>query len=307
MGLKKLFKKVGKVVKKAAPVAAGAAAMYYGGPALAGMLGGGPTANAQQATPTGPNDLGRVEINGSAPFNWNNAIGIGAAGLSYLGGKQANDANAKQAQAQMDFQAQQTGTAYQRATADMQQAGLNPMLAYSQGGASSGSGASANISDEITPALSSAKQGAMYREQLNQLQLQNDNISATNENIGAQTRNTEVDTLAKQAQIPGFAQGSTNQVVTGKEIQARVDEILQRVEQGKKINPLEVKRLQQAIQSQTYSLVGEKNSADFNRAIGEYIPGGAKTAGAVGSTAKGLYELTTRLPGALRGLRMLGL
>lgn len=50
--------------------------------------------------------------------------------------------SAEQAQKQMDFQERMRGTQYQTAMADMRAAGLNPMLAYSQGGAGTPIGAS---------------------------------------------------------------------------------------------------------------------------------------------------------------------
>jgi len=66
---------------------------------------------------------------------------VGSA-LSFLGQKKANEANRDISREQMAFQERMSSSAYQRSMEDMKKAGLNPMLAYMKGGASTPAGAS---------------------------------------------------------------------------------------------------------------------------------------------------------------------
>lgn len=106
--------------------------------------------------------------------------GAVAGGLNFLGQTSANDANRDIARDQMQFQERMSNTAYQRSMADMRKAGLNPILAYSQGGASSPSGASANMQNAVGPAVSSALDAMRGREEVK-------NLQATNEKIRSDT------------------------------------------------------------------------------------------------------------------------
>lgn len=210
------FKKLGKGLKKALPFAAAALPFIPGvGTALSGaigtiggMLGRGSSAQAPPDPRADENGLGSDVLAGQASVpiygkrepnpasepNWMGLLKDAAPSfLSYLGQKQTNAANAQQAQKQMDFQAEQTGTSYQRGVADMKAAGLNPMLAYSQGGAASGTGASAQMGSELGAGVATAMQAQMQKGQLEAL-------SATVENTRADTGNKETSNELIQAQ-----------------------------------------------------------------------------------------------------------
>jgi hypothetical protein len=77
-------------------------------------------------------------------------------GLNILGANKQNAASAHQVGLQEDFQERMSNTAYQRSVNDLKAAGLNPMLAYSQGGASAPAGAAAPMVNTLSGAASSA-------------------------------------------------------------------------------------------------------------------------------------------------------
>jgi len=104
--------------------------------------------------------------------NWGQIVGPAVA--TAAGQYMANRGNKKEAERNRVFQERMSSTAYQRAVADMKLAGINPILAYSQGGASSPGGAQARMEDMIGPAVSSAQHGRRLSQEMLNMRRTND-------------------------------------------------------------------------------------------------------------------------------------
>jgi hypothetical protein len=131
-------------------------------------------------------------------------LGGVAGGLgSFFGQQQANQANAEMARQQMEFQERLSGTSYQRAVTDMIAAGLNPMLAYSQGGASTPSGQTAVAQSALGAASSSAVQAANAIADIN-LKTTQASTNNSQEDLNRANQNLAlIEGANKAAQLPG--------------------------------------------------------------------------------------------------------
>lgn len=210
MGFRSFIKKIGKGIKKvgkvALPVAAAALPFIPGvSSAMSGIantVGGWFGSGSSAQNPPAPSNPNQVQITGQrAGPDWLGfAEKVIPAFVGYYGQQQTNSAQSAQAQRQMDFQAEQSGSSYQRGVADMKAAGLNPMLAYSQGGASSGAGAQAQIGNEVQAGMSSAMQVAMTKAQLGQLVSQTELTQAQTSKTEQDTQLSEADTILRNTQ-----------------------------------------------------------------------------------------------------------
>lgn len=115
-------------------------------------------------------------------------------GLNFLGQERANRSNEGIAQDNRRFQERLSSTAYQRATEDMRLAGLNPILAYMQGGASTPIGSTATMQNSLAgfgDAMQSLPSVLKTTAEIDKVKAETSNLAETYNLTKAQTKSVE--------------------------------------------------------------------------------------------------------------------
>lgn len=120
--------------------------------------------------------------------------------LGFAGNERTNASNAHQAAANRDFQERMSSTSYQRAVADMKAAGLNPALAYSQGGASSPGGAQATMTNSLAGGGGAAEAGLRIQE-IQNMKATREATQAQAAKTGAETAQINLESMARLQEI----------------------------------------------------------------------------------------------------------
>lgn len=158
-----------------------------------------------------------------APFTGGASLALTAGGLAldYLGNRSLQDRAQSfaggQSAAQMQFQREMRATQYQTAVTDMKKAGLNPMLAYHQGGAGTPPGAAASGTGAHMPAIDITSGARLY----NQL-TQNKVLEATADKTEAEAAEIRARTPTHAVSIEKMRQDINESIERIQDIQQRV-------------------------------------------------------------------------------------
>lgn len=127
---------------------------------------------------------------------WPAVLGAAAGIASIVSGGRGNRARRKEAKRDRSFQERMSSTSWQRGVADMEAAGINPALAYQQGGASSPSGAMAQQENVGEEAAGTAVGVRVMQEQMKQIKAQTKAAEAQADKTGHEADRQRADNMA---------------------------------------------------------------------------------------------------------------
>lgn len=169
-------------------------------------------------------------IGGLIDRNWAKRDSADQAQANERGAERAMDFSSAEAIANRDWQEKMSNTSWQRGTADMMAAGINPMLSYMKGGATTpggGQGASSPAQGAQTRGTDSVMANMATAAQIENVQAQTKKIEAETPNIRNQMRVQDATVENLQAQ--------TNQLrKQGDLTEAQIQQIEQAIENMKR-------------------------------------------------------------------------
>lgn len=146
----------------------------------------------------------------------------GAAATSLAGGLVSTAFSARNASRNRAFQQDMSNTSYQRSMADMRAAGLNPILAYQRGGASTPSGGSASFTNPaqgVPAAVASAVALKRVTAEINQIEsntaLNTEKINTERANQNLANSNSALSTERVNTEISNQQLANANKILSG--------------------------------------------------------------------------------------------
>lgn len=204
-------------------------------------------------------------------------IGLGGDLLSGIFGgsatKKANKANIALQRENQAWLKEMSNTSYQRSTQDMIAAGLNPMLGFTQGGASTPSSSAATVEPNMAMSRATSS-AAMKAMQVAQLELTNAQARKANSeadyteahtaaNIPELQNRAHLDTERMNIEINEIYGRITQMVKTGELTEAQRDKAIQELKQLKEMLPLIMDAQRTQTQLQKYQTPSAKAEAEL--------------------------------------------